>query len=188
MNGIISDNELIKLYIARDVSASKISMEKYSARLTRLASTFLSDKRDVEECVNDTFMKAWNSIPPQNPMDFFSFLARICRCTAYDIIKRGKTAKRNAQIVEFTKEMEECIPDMMSETELSDKKLETLMNDFLEKLSRDNRVIFVRHYWFGETVSEIAGSFSFSESKVKTSLHRTREKLKEYLFKKGVSL
>lgn len=77
---------------------------------------------------------------------------------------------------------------LLSETELSDKKLETLMNDFLEKLSRDNRVIFVRHYWFGETVSEIAGSFSFSESKVKTSLHRTREKLKDYLFKKGVSL
>ena len=188
MSDNISDNDLVKLYLARNKSASKLSMEKYSARLLRLASTFLSDNRDVEECVNDTFLKAWNSIPPQPPTDLFPFLARICRCTAYDIIKKGKAAKRGAQIVEFTREMEECIPDILNEIDFSDEKLETLMNDFLATLSRDNRVIFVRHYWFGETVSDISKRFIFSESKVKTSLHRTREKLKEYLTKKGISL
>lgn len=188
MSGHISDNELVELYTLRDESAFELSMEIYNARLIRLASTFLSDKRDAEECVNDTFLKAWNSIPPQKPSDLFSYLARICRCTAYDIIKKDKTAKRSAQIVELTNEMEECIPDTMSEAEPSDERLEALMNDFLETLSRDNRVIFVRRYWFEETVTEIAEHYNFSESKVKTSLHRTRNKLKNYLLKKGVSL
>ena len=188
MSGNVSDNDLVKLYLARDKSASELSIKKYSMRLLRLASTFLSDRRDAEECVNDTFLKVWNSIPPNEPKELFPFLARICRCTAYDIIKKGKTAKRGAQIVEFTSEMEECIPDALSKTELPDETLATLMNDFLSTISHDNRVIFVRHYWFGEAVSEIAARFGFSESKIKTSLHRTRKKLKEYLLKKGVSL
>lgn len=188
MSGNVSDNDLVKLYLARDKSASELSMKKYSARLLRLASTFLSDRRDAEECVNDTFLKLWNSIPPNEPKELFPYLARICRCTAYDIIKKSKTAKRGAQIVEFTSEMEECIPDALSKTELPDEKLETLMNDFLSTISHDNRVIFLRHYWFGETVSEIATRLGFSESKIKTSLHRTRKKLKEHLLKKGVPL
>lgn len=187
MSDNILDNEIVKLYLARDKYAPELSIEKYGARLFRLASTFLSDRRDAEECVNDTFLKVWNSIPPNKPTELFPFLARICRCTAYDIIKKSKTAKRGAQIVEFTSEMEECIPDTLSETQLPDEKLATLMNDFLETISHDNRVIFVRHYWFGETVSEIATRFNFSESKIKTSLHRTRKKLKDYLLKKGVS-
>lgn len=184
MSGHISDSELVELYTLRDESAFELSMERYNARLIRLASMFLSDRRDAEECVNDTFLKAWNSIPPQKPADLFSYLARICRCTAYDIIKKDKAAKRSAQIVELTREMEECIPDNMSEAEPSDEKLEALMNDFLETLSRDNRVIFVRRYWFEETVTEIAEHYNFSEGKVKTSLHRTRSKLKNYLLKK----
>lgn len=90
MSGHISDSELVELYTLRDESAFELSMERYNARLIRLASMFLSDRRDAEECVNDTFLKAWNSIPPQKPADLFSYLARICRCTAYDIIKKIK--------------------------------------------------------------------------------------------------
>lgn len=188
MSGNLSDSELVRLYLKRDDTASELCMEKYSARLLRLASTFLTDKRDIEECVNDTFLKAWSCIPPNEPTELFPFLARICRCTAYDIIKRSKTAKRTAQIVEFTREMEECIPDTLSRTEVPDEELAELLNSFLDSLSHDNRVIFVRHYWFGESISEIAARFGFSESKVKTSLYRTRISLKNYLLKGGVSL
>ncbi|MBP0975739.1 MAG: RNA polymerase sigma factor [Oscillospiraceae bacterium] len=184
----MSDGEIVKLYLARDESASALCIEKYHTRLLRLASAFLADSRDAEECVNDTFLKAWNAIPPHQPPDLFPFLARLCRCTAYDIIKKSKTAKRSAQIVELTSEMEECIPDAVLDAEASDETLAALINRFLAALSRDSRMIFVRHYWFGEAVSEIAARFDFSESKVKTSLHRTREKLKKFLLKEGVSL
>lgn len=185
MSDNISDADIVRLYLERNETASELSIKRYNSRIYRFAVTLLSDKRDVEECVNDTFLKAWNTIPPQQPTDLFSYLARLCRCTAYDIMKKYNAAKRSVQIVELTKEMEECIPDKLSETELSDEKLATLLNDFLETLSQDNRVIFIRHYWFGESLHEIAEKFDFSESKVKTSLHRTRVKLKEYLYKKG---
>ena len=188
MRDPLSDDAIVKLYLARDESASALCIKKYHARIFRLASTFLADSRDAEECANDTFLKAWNAIPPHQPPDLFPFLARICRCTAYDIIKKSQTAKRSAQIVELTSEMEDCIPDLMLDTEPSDEMIAALINRFLAAISRDNRMIFVRHYWFGETVCEIAARYDFSESKVKTSLHRTREKLKKFLLKEGVSL
>jgi RNA polymerase sigma-70 factor (ECF subfamily) len=82
--------------------------------------------------------------------------------------------------------MEECIPDSIGDAEVPEETLKTLMNDFLGTLSKDKRMIFVRHYWFGETISEISKRYGFSESKVKTTLHRTREKLRKFLEKKGV--
>ncbi|MCQ2416293.1 MAG: RNA polymerase sigma factor [Oscillospiraceae bacterium] len=188
MNNTISDEEIVERYTLRDDAALDYSIKIYGKRLLCLASSFLSDTRDAEECVNDTFLKAWNSIPPQKPQDLFSFLARLCRCTAYDIIKKNNAAKRSAQIVELTREMEECIPDKMSETWLSEKALADIINDFLKTLSEEHRVIFVRHYWFGEPVSVIAETYHFSKSKVKTTLHRSREKLKVFLSEKGASL
>ena len=91
-------------------------------------------------------------------------------------------------VVELTHEMEECIPDPLRTAEISDDTLKKLINEFLGSVSRDKRMIFVRHYWFGESISEISESYGFSESKIKTSLHRTRESLRKYLEKKVVSV
>ena len=181
----ISDTELIKLYLARNDMAVRLTMKKYGRRLLHFALGFLGDKRDAEECVNDAYMKAWGSIPPNEPADLYAYLARICRFTAYDMIEKRNTVKRGAQVVELTHEMEECIPDTSGETDMPDAELTSLLDDFLGTLKRDERSIFIRRYWFGESVSDIAKRFGFSESKVKTSLHRTREKLKKYLSKKG---
>ena len=187
MNDVLTDKEIVELYLAREEKASIYCTQKYGASLHRLASSLLLDSRDAEECVNDTFLKAWNAIPPNEPEHLFPFLARICRCTAVDVIRRNKAEKRDCLVVELTREMEECIPDSMVDAEVPEDALKTLMNEFLGTLSKDKRMIFVRHYWFGEGISEISERYGFSESKVKTSLHRTREKLRKYLEKKGVS-
>ncbi len=188
MDEIISDRELIKLFLSRDDTALELAMKKYKNRLMRFASRFLEDERDSEECVNDAFWKAWKSIPPQQPDDLFPYLARLCRFTAYDLIEKKNTAKRSALMVELTREMEECIPDIYAETDMKGEELTVLLDEFLKTLTQSNRAIFIRRYWFGESVGDIAKRFSFSESKVKTSLHRTRNKLKDTLSKKGVSV
>lgn len=188
MKDVMTDNEIVELYLARSEEASEYATRKYSAKLHRLASTLLADKRDVEECVNDTFLKAWRCMPPNNPDDLYMFLARICRYTAIDIIRKNNTSSRSGMVVELTHEMEECIPASFKETDVSDDTLKTLINGFLGSISGDKRTIFIRHYWFGESISEISERYGFSESKIKTSLHRTRESFRRYLERKGVSI
>lgn len=181
-----NDRELVELYLSRDESAVERTERRYGKRLMGLAKSFLSDMRDAEECVNDTYMKAWRSIPPQQPEDLFSYLARLCRCTAYNIIEKQQTAKRSAQLVELTHEMEECIPDMSRDASPDDKFISALINEFLDTLPHEKCDMFVKRYWYGESVEQIAKEMGFTKSKVKTALHRTREELRRFLDKKGV--
>ncbi|SFD13081.1 RNA polymerase sigma factor [Ruminococcus albus] len=181
-----NDRDLVELFLSRDAAAVIKTEKRYGKRLNGLAKSFLSDKRDAEECVNDTYLKAWDSIPPQKPDDLFSYLARLCRCTAYNIIEKQKTAKRSAQLVELTHEMEECIPDSSRSSSPDDKFISSLINEFLDTLPRYKCDIFVKRYWFGKSVEQIAIETGFTTSKVKTTLHRTREKLRIFLEKKGV--
>ena len=143
MKNVMTDNEIVELYLARREEASEYASQKYAAKLHRMASTLLSDKRDAEECVNDTFLKAWGSIPPNKPDDLYLFLARICRYTAIDIIRKNNTSKRDGMVVELTHEIEECIPDTLRTAEFSDKTLKTLINEFLGSVSRDKRMILI---------------------------------------------
>ncbi len=186
MDEHIKDSELVELYLSRNELAVEQTEKLYGKRLKGLAKSFLSDMRDVEECVNDTYLKAWNSIPPQKPDDLFSYLARLCRCTAYNIIDKQQTSKRSAQLVELTHEMEECIPDNSRSASQDDKFISALINEFLNTLSCDKCDMFVKRYWYGESVEQIAKEMGFTKSKVKTTLHRTRDKLRKFLEKKGV--
>ena len=182
-----NDQRLVELYLSRSKSAVEETMNSYGKRLLRLAVSFLGDTRDAEECVNDTYLKAWNSIPPQQPDDLFSYLARLCRCTAYNMIDKRQAAKRSARLVELTHEMEECIPDNSRDVTAGDEFISALINEFLGTLTNDKCDMFVRRYWYGESVDMIAKEMGFSKSKVKTALHRIREGLKNFLKKKGVS-
>ena len=188
MDGHEKDRELVGLYLSRDKSAVEMTEKLYGRRLAGLARSFLSDRRDAEECVNDTYLKAWNSIPPQKPADLFSYLARLCRCTAYNIIESQQAAKRTAQLVELTREMEECIPDASRDTSPSDELISALINEFLDSLPRDKCDIFVKRYWYGESIDMISAETGFTKSKVKTTLHRTREGLRKFLEEKGAKL
>ena len=109
--GIMADKGIIELYFERDENAVSETMKSYNGRLLRFAMHFLSDKRDAEECVNDTYVRAWDTIPPNRPDNFFAYLAALCRNAALDVIKKNTAQKRSAQLVELTQEMNECIPD-----------------------------------------------------------------------------
>lgn len=183
----MGDKDIVSMYLDRDETALNKTAEQYGAALYRFAGRFLKDNRDIEECVNDTYAKAWNSIPPNRPDDLFAYLAGICRYTAFKIIEKETAQKRSAQLVELTAEMAECLPDKSSIDD-SEDRLSGLVNEYLRTLSKDKRAVFIGRYWYGEPIAAISKRTGFSESKVKSMLHRTREGLKKFLNEKGESV
>lgn len=136
-------------------------------------------------CVNDTYFKAWDTIPPTKPVHFFAYLAKICRHFAFDRLDWNNAAKRKAEVVALTQEMEACIPGHWQETDVRSAEISRLVSSFLWKQTADNRMIFVRRYWYGDSVSEIALRYEISQSAVLMRLSRMREKLAIYLKKEG---
>ena len=139
----------------------------------------------MQECENDTYMETWKRIPPSNPKDyFFAFLARIIRTISIDRYRKETSLKRNCNIVELSKELDNCIPAIDSvESEIEAKLLGEMVSRFLYTLSDEKQIMFVRRYFYMESIAEIAKHLSITESKVKTSLFRVRGKLKIYLEK-----
>lgn len=179
----MEDNKIIELYFKRDEEAITETEKCYGERLKALALRILCSKEDVEECENDTYLKAWNSIPPNRPKHFFAYLAKICRNTALNMAEKAKTEKRSAVMVELTSELLECVPDNKCTEEIAEQELGGIISTFLKTVSKENRIIFIRRYFMGESVAETAKVLGISESKVKSSLFRTRNKLRNYLSK-----
>lgn len=184
----MTDAQIIALFWDRDEEAIRQTHAVYGQRLHRLADQILRSPQDSEESVSDTYLKAWETIPPQRPAFFYAYLAKICRNFALGRLEMQSAAKRNAQIVELTREMELSIPDPAHQRALEGDQIGELLNRFLATLSRDNRLIFLRRYWYADSVAEIAARYRISESKVKTQLHRTRNKLRNYLAKEGITV
>ena len=133
-------------------------------------------------------MRTWETIPPQRPVYFKAFLTKICRCLALDRLDWRNAAKRNAELVSLTEEMESCIPDKRVEDKLEGKEIGKLLEQFLRTLPKESRLIFLRRYLYLDTVAEIARRYGFSESKVKMQLKRTRAKLHDYLNTEGIKV
>ena len=183
----MDDKDIVAMYFERDERAVSETTRQYGAMLIRFAGRFLKDKRDAEECVNDTYAKAWNSIPPNRPDKLFAYLAKICRCTALGIVEKENAQKRSAQLVELTTELAECLPDKNS-TYSDDDSISELVNEYLRTLNNDKRAVFIGRYWYGESIAAISEKTGFSESKVKSMLHRIRKDFRKYLNEKGKSL
>ena len=183
----MDDARIVDLYLARDEEAIRLTKETYGAKLRGLASRILRDPEDAEECENDTYLKAWKQIPPHEPREYlFPFLARITRMSALDRVKEKLREKRNAEIVTLSEELEAVIPARSDvESEAEGHELSRLISDFLRRQEAEKRNIFLRRYWYMDSVQEIAERFGFSESKVKTTLWRTRNELREYLQTEG---
>ncbi len=179
----MDDNKIIELYFKRDEEAVSQTKKCYGTRLKALAFSILHSSRDAEECENDTYLKAWKSIPPQKPQHFFAYLAKICRNTALKMLEKQKAEKRNAIIIELSDELSECLTDKNSMEETSEQELGGIISTFLKTVSKENRIIFIRRYFLSETISDISKTLGISESKVKSSLFRTRNKLRDYLSK-----
>ncbi len=184
----MNDTGILDLYWSRDEEAIRQTDLSYGRKLRGLADRILCSREDTEESVSDTYLKAWQTIPPQRPTYLFAYLAKICRYLSFGILDRRQAQKRQADIVSLSFELEQCIPDHRREDQLEGEQIGQLLTRFLYGLDEESRRIFLRRYWYAESVEEVARRCGISQSKVKTRLHRTRQKLREYLAKEGVAL
>ena len=182
----MEDSKIIELFFARDEDAIKHTDDTYGRRLYQLADNIVRNGQDAEESVSDTYLKAWDTIPPRKPQYFFAYIAKICRHFALDRLDWKNAAKRKAEVVSLTQEMEACIPDTQRDRELAEKELGMILDAFLRTLTPENRVVFLRRYWYVDTIAEIAVRYGISESAVQMRLNRTRAKLCTYLEKEGI--
>ena len=183
----MTDGEIVELYLARDEEALKQTSNRYGARLRVLALGILGDVSEAEECENDAYLAAWNSIPPQEPRDYlFSYLARITRHLALDRCRARSRVKRAAHVEELSAELLDCIPAGESaEARLDARELAGAVGAWLRTLPGEKRLLFLRRYWYCDPVSALAKRMGWGESRVKTALHRLRKGLREHLEKEG---
>lgn len=182
----MNDDQIIDLFFKRNEDAIAQTAGRYGMPLTRLSENILRNQEDAQECVNDTYLKAWNTIPPTKPMHFFAYLAKICRYFAFDRLDWNNAAKRKAEVVTLTQEMEECIPGSWQDADMTNAEISTVIGTFLRRQPKDTRMIFIRRYWYGDSIDEIALRYEISQNAVMMRLSRTRSKLAAYLKKEGI--
>ena len=186
----MDDNKIVELYLLRDETAVRQTAEKFGSRLRALAYGIVHDRQIAEECENDTYMEAWNTIPPHAPKSYlYAFLARITRHISLNCCRARSRLKRNAFICELGAELEQCIPapDDVA-CRIDDAALSEAINGFLRTLDEEKRNIFVRRYWYLDSIEDISKRFALSESKVKTTLFRCRNRLREHLETEGYTV
>lgn len=186
----MQDEEIITLYEQRKEGALIETQKKYGKYGLSIAFHILGNWEDAEECVNDGYMRLWNSIPPQRPAVLSAFWGRIVRNLALNRYKYAQAKKRNlGQVPLVLSELEECIgTEFMKEEESTEQEITKCIEEFLNIQTQDNRIIFVKRYWYLSSIEEISSSLKISESKVKSSLFRTRNKLKKHLKKEGIQI
>lgn len=186
----MEDEKIVELYLNRDEESIRYTSDKYGSKLRRTSYRITEDVQTAEECENDTYMEAWKCIPPNEPRTyFFQFLSRIIRNISINRCIERNRLKRKAYIVELSAEMEQCIPAPDDkDSRMEGEELGKIISDFLCKLPKEKRLMFMHRYYFLDSVASIAKRFGYSESKVKTTLFRVRNELREYLIKEGVAL
>ena len=184
----MDDTAIIELFWAKNQDAITETDRVYGRRLQGIARRIVPVREDAQECVSDTYWKAWETIPPTRPAHLFAYLAKICRHTALGMLDWKNAAKRKAEVVSLTTEMEACIPDSRRDAVLEQQELGRILSDFLRTLSPENRMIFLRRYWYVDTVADIAKRYGLSEGAVMTRLSRTRSKLAKHLAKEGITV
>ena len=184
----MDDKQIIRLFFERSEQAITELSQKYGDLCMKIARSILNDPQDAEECVNDAWLGAWNSIPPQSPDPLRAYICRIVRNHALKKYRANTALKRGNQFEVSLSELEDCIPDNSLDEQLSAGELSAQIDAFLAGLSRDDRVMFVKRYWFAETVSEIADGFGITESNASVRLSRIRRRLRKYLKSKEVCI
>ena len=183
----MEDDEIVALYWARSEQAVKETARKYGKYCYAIAYRILASEEDAAECVNDTWLHAWNSIPPHRPVIFSAFLGKLTRRAALHRWRYYHAEKRGGgEMALVLEELENCIPAHGSVQEtLESKELTAHLNSFLRTLPKTERRVFVCRYWYLDPIADICMQFGFSQSKVKSMLYRTRIKLLSYLQKEG---
>ncbi len=182
----MEDCKIVELYFKRDESALLESQNKYDGYLKSISNNILSSRFDVEECVSDTYQRAWDTIPPKCPQRLSTYLGKIVRNLSISRLFYNNAQRRNKNAEVLLSEVEDFLPcqgDLVEEIELKE-----IINSFLSRLEKKERVIFVRRYYYASPIKEIAADYGLKLSSVKVILFRLREKLKDYLQREGVSV
>jgi RNA polymerase sigma-70 factor (ECF subfamily) len=184
----MEDEKIVDLYWSRNEDAIRHTAERYGQYCYAIAYNILSVREDSEECVNDTYLDAWNSMPPHRPSVLSTFLGKLTRRISIDKWRRTNAKKRgDGQLPLVLNELEDCISDGKSiEDETERKLLAEVIASFVKSLPETEQKVFLCRYWYMDSVNSIATRFRFSESKVKSMLYRTREKLRSRLEKEGL--
>lgn len=182
----MNDRHLVALLLRRAESALARIEETYGRRLYAIAMNILADPRDAEETVNDTYLALWNTIPPAQPNPLSAYAYRIVKNIAMTRLRRETAQRRDSRYLVSLDELAECVGRETLEDALRTKELGRAINAFLGTVSKENRILFLRRYWFGDSISQIAQNFGYSENTVSVRLSRTRSKLKAYLLEEGL--
>lgn len=184
----MQDKEIVELFLKRDESAIQNAKSKYDRYLYKIAYNILGDRGDCEECLSDTYLGAWNSIPPQEPSVLQTYLAKLARRSAITILrKRTRDKRRASEYAVSLCELEECLPDNNTpEHEADLKLLADAVNGWLRTLSPDKQAAFIGRYYFSDSIRDIARHLGVSETKVKSMLYRLRADLKKHLEKEEI--
>lgn len=186
----MEDDKIIDLYWARQETAIMETDRKYGNYCRSISLHILKNQEDTEECVNDTWMRAWDTMPPKRPDFLGAFLGKIVRNLAISRYRMTHAQKRGSGEVDLLlMELEECLPSAKSvEEEIEGKETAAAISRFLYMVDEESRNIFVRRYFYADSVKEVADRFEVSESKVKSQLFRLRNRLKDYLEKEGITI
>ena len=185
----MEDLAIIELYWARDEGAITETDLKYGPLCRRLAFNILSDREDSEECVNDTWHRAWDTMPPQRPESLRAYLGRIVRNLSISRLRQRTAQKRGGGLEVMLSELEDCLPSPAQvEQDLEAKELAAAISRWLRSLEPDDRVLFVRRYWYGEAVSRLASEWGASSNQMAKRMQKLRRALKKRLEQEGLSV
>lgn len=184
---MIEDEKIIELFSQRSEEAIRELDIKYGKVYQKLSYNIVNNRQDAEECVNDAYLGTWNAIPPAKPDPLLTYVCKIVRNISLKIYYRKEAAKRSSHYTIAMEEIEACIADPNTvETEIEARELARIIENFLDTLTVENRVIFIRRYWFSESCKDIAEFVGLTEKNISVRLTRIREKMKNYLIEREV--
>lgn len=182
----MDERQILKLLLQRSEKAIELLQDKYDKLCYSTARRILPDPRDAEECVSDAVLRVWNTIPPEKPRSLGAYIQRITRNLALDKYDYNNAACRQSALVSAFEELEPYLPS--GGKELEELEFRRVLNQFLRSLPEKTRICFIRRYWYGESVRELAEHCGLTEQMVKTLLFRTRNKMRQQLEKEGIRL
>lgn len=185
----MTDEAIVSSFWERDETALSESKKIYGRYCLYIAQKVLNCEEDAEECLDDVLLAAWNSIPPQRPSNLKIYLGKLTRDTAIDALRR-RTAKKRvpSEVIVALDELEEIIGENDADLSMKEQELSKCISDFLRTVAQDDRIIFIRRYWYFDSVEDICKRFGYGKSRVLMKLKRTREKLAKHLEKEGYEI
>lgn len=184
----MEDQRIVDLYWNRDEDAILHTQRKYGGLCQTIANNILGNPQDAEECVNDAYLKVWNSIPPERPESLLGFLSRVVRNISLDKYRFNRAEKRSRGADIMFSELEECLSDESLAALNEDEGIVDAINRFLKTLDQENRILFVRRYYYMDSNETLAKTFGMNDNTIRQRLFRMRENLKKFLEKEGIGL